>query len=168
MSRLLLLGAGGYGRTVADIARQLGGYEEIAFLDDGRTGPDILGGCEDYRRFPGWACYPAFGSNEVRSLWRKRLVEAGFLVPTFVHPAAYVSPTAELGSGTVVLPGAMVGTKVSLGAGCIVNMGAIIDHDCTLGDDCHLAPGAVVKAENHLPPMTKVDSGEVIPNRAFL
>lgn len=44
-----------------------------------------------------------------------------------------------------------------------INIGAMVDNDCILEEGCHLAPGAIVKAINHLPEGTKVDSGEVIP-----
>ena len=50
MNRLIILGAGGYGKTVADVADQLG-YTRIAFLDDMRTGEKILGICEDFKSF---------------------------------------------------------------------------------------------------------------------
>lgn len=47
--RLIILGAGGYGKTVADIARQSGKYEQIYFLDDGQETSDlILGTCLEY------------------------------------------------------------------------------------------------------------------------
>ena len=45
---------------------------------------------------------------------------------------------------------------------CIINCSAIVDHDCTLEAGCHIATGGIVKGGNHLPPFTKVDSGEVI------
>ena len=167
MSKLLILGAGGYGRTVADVAAQMGLYETIAFLDDGRTDHLILGPCADYTRFPGWHIYPAFGDCAIRCSWIRKLTGEGITVPTIIHPRAYVSPAAKIGPGTVILPGAMVGTGVTVGAGCILNMGSVTDHDCSLGSGCHLAPGAIVKAENHIPDCTKIDSGEVIQNRAF-
>lgn len=40
--RLIILGAGGYGKTVADIARQSGKYEQIYFLDDGQETSDLI------------------------------------------------------------------------------------------------------------------------------
>ena len=51
MKKLLILGAGGYGKTVADLAAQLGGYSKIAFLDDGQTGGNILGTCQEFEVF---------------------------------------------------------------------------------------------------------------------
>ena len=169
MKKLLILGAGGYGKTVADLAAQLCIYSKIAFLDDGRTGEHILGKCQEFRTFADseTQVYPAFGNNEIRMRWMRMLQESQIEIPTLVHPRAYVSPTAKLGIGSVVLPMAVVNTGVTLEDGCIINIGALIDHDSVIGEGAHLAPGAIVKAENRIPAMTKIDSGEVIENRQF-
>ena len=168
MNRLIILGAGGYGKTVADVAAQLG-YTHIAFLDDMRTGENILGSCSDFKKFfdGNTEMYPAFGNNEYRIRWLKRLLEAGIPVPTLVHPRAYVSPTAAIGTGTVVLPMAVVNTGVTVEMGCIINIGALIDHDSVIEEGTHLAPGAIVKAENRIRPGSKIDSGIVIENRQY-
>ena len=165
--KLLIIGAGGYGKTVADVAKQLGCFEKIAFLDDGKSGSGLLGRCEEYAMFcdENTVVYPAFGNNDLRMEWMEVLIEEGVTVPTLVHPSAYVSPTAELGEGTVVLPKAVINTGVTVGAGCIINIGALIDHDTVIEDGVHLAPGAIVKAENRIAAFTKIESGEVIENR---
>ena len=169
MKKLLILGAGGYGKTVADVAAQLGIYDKIAFLDDGRTGDGILGICGEYASFADGKTemYPAFGNNETRIQWLKKLQETGIPLPVLVHPRAYVSPTASLGSGTVVLPMAVVNTGVTVEAGCIINIGVLIDHDCVIEAGCHLAPGAIVKAENRICAGSKIESGMVIQNREY-
>ena len=169
MKKLLILGAGGYGKTVADLASQLGCYDKIAFLDDGRSGEGILGKCGEFVTFSDGdtEMYPAFGNSSIRMHWLKSLRDAGVTVPALVHPRAYVSPTARLGIGTVVLPMAVVNTGVQVGSGCIVNIGALIDHDSVLEDGVHLAPGAIVIAENRIPEKMKVDSTQVIDNREY-
>ena len=168
MKKLLILGAGGYGKTVADVAAQLG-YEKIAFLDDGQTGSYILGKCRDFARFcdDNTQVYPAFGNNAARLQWLKTIRDSGREVPTLVHPRAYVSPTAKLGVGTTVLPLAVVNTGVTVGDGCIINIGALVDHDTVIEAGVHLAPGAIVKAENRIPSLTKIESGQVIENRQY-
>lgn len=164
MNRLIILGAGGYGKTIADVARQLGTYDTIAFLDDGKSGDGIVGVCEDYKAFADGdtAMYPAFGSNEARMAWMARLKEAGIFIPTFIHPRAYVSPEATIGEGTAVLPFAVVNTGAAVGAGCIINIGVLIDHDTVIGEGVHLCPGVVVKAENRIAPMSRLESGTII------
>ena len=167
MRKLLILGAGGYGQTVYDLAMQLGRYDKIAFLDDRK--PGVLGKCEEFALFADedTEIYPAFGDNETRLHWLERLEDAGVPVPVLVHPRAYVSPTAQLDPGTVVLPMAVVNTNVRTESGCIVNIGALVDHDCVLETGAHIAPGAVVKAGNRIPAAMKIDSGEVIQNGAY-
>ena len=166
MKKLLILGAGGYGRTVFELAQLLDCYDKIAFLDDGRNGPNVLGGCSEYAMFADdhTEVYPAFGNNEVRLHWLELLEEEGIHVPTLIHPRAYVSPSARIGTGTVILPMAVVNTNTVVGSGCILNIGALVDHDCVLGAGVHIAPGAIVKADNRIPDGWKVESGEVIGN----
>ena len=168
MKKLLILGAGGFGKTIADVAAQLG-YEKIAFLDDRRTGADILGTCADFPMFADGSTqmYPAFGNNETRMRWLKVLCQAGVSVPTLIHPRAFVSPTAKIGSGTVVLPMAVVNTGTTVEEGCIINIGALVDHDCILEAGVHLAPGAIIKAENRILAGSKIESGMVIQNREY-
>ena len=169
MKRLLILGAGGYGRTIADLASQLGEYYQISFLDDHGKDENILGTCEDVFRFldDRTEVYPAFGSGELRMRWMRRLEAEGCTVPSLVHPRAYVSPTVTIGAGSMVLPMAVVNTGTTIEAGCIINIGALVDHDCIIETGCHLAPGVIVKAENRIPSGMKVESGTVIENRQY-
>jgi len=104
--RLIILGAGGFGRTVADVAAQTGAYDEILFLDDNSQAEDVIGKCADFATYADeqTAFYPAFGNSEGRVSWLNRLVEAGYKVATIIHPSAYVSPTVQLEQGNVVLP----------------------------------------------------------------
>lgn len=169
MNRLIILGAGGYGRTVADVAKQLGGFDEIRFLDDCQTGRDILGKCNEYFAFDTDSTffYPAFGNNSNRLNWLDRLENEGLKVATLIHPSAYVSPTAVIEAGTVVMPKAVINTDCRIDRGCIINLGAIIDHGCMIECGAHICLGAIVKAENRIPKNMKVEAGEVVNNRTY-
>ena len=167
--QLIILGAGGYGRTVADVAAQAGKYSEILFLDDNSAAPDILGKCAEFEHFRDGqtAFYPAFGNNERRLAWLHRLRDVGCVIPTIIHPTAYVSPTAQVEPSAVILPHAIVNTNCVVKAGCIVNCGAIVDHGCVLEEGVHICLGAIVKAENRIPRCMKIEVGEVVKNRAY-
>ena len=167
--RLIILGAGGHGRVVADLAEQLGKYESVSFLDDQSEDPRVIGRCLDYSQYRNQdvEMYPAFGNNAGRVEWENKILEAGIPLAKLIHPLAYVSPKAEIADGCVIMPYAIVNTCTILKKACIINMGAVVDHDCILEEGCHVAPGAIVKGENHLPEKSKVDSGEVVPLRYF-
>lgn len=165
--QLIILGAGGYGRTVGDVEAQLG--YDVAFLDDNSLADDVLGKCEDFARFREGDTffYPAFGSNEMRLNWLNRLIAADCQIPTIIHPTAYVSPTANVEPGVVILPHAIVNTNCTVKTGCIVNCGAIVDHGCVLEEGAHICLGAIVKAENRIPRCMKVEAGEIVANRTY-
>lgn len=167
--KLIILGAGGYGRTVADIARQSKRYSDILFLDDNTTAEDVVGKCSEYINLiaPDTEIYPAFGNNEIRLQWITKIETTGGAVPTLIHETAYVSPEAIVECGTVVLPKAIINTGVSVKRGCIVNCGAIIDHGCVIEESTHICLGAIVKAENRIPSCMKVEAGTVIENRTY-
>ena len=141
MNALRIIGAGGHGRVLADIAQAMG-YRDIAFLDAefpnlSRSGAwDIVGTPADLDN----ADYAlGVGDNQIRM----GLLES---IPcdlvTLIHPSAILSPHAKIGAGGVICAGAMIGPFATLGQGCIVNTGASVDHDCVLADGVHLSPGA--------------------------
>lgn len=167
--RLVILGSGGYGRVIADVAAQLEKYEEILFLDDNSMAADVVGKCEEYCSYVDeeTEIYPAFGRNDLRMAWMKRLQDAGSKLPILIHQTAYVSPTAEIAEGTVILPNAVVNSYTRVGKGCIINAGALIDHNCVLGAGGHICLGAVIKADNVLPANIKIEAGAVIENRTY-
>lgn len=100
--RLIILGAGEFGKTIEDVAGQLDKYEKINFLDDKAEGEDILGKTDDFKNFINdyTEFYPAFGDNELRYNWILKLDEAGAKIATIVHPSAYVSPKVVIGKGS--------------------------------------------------------------------
>lgn len=167
--RLIILGAGGYGQTVADQARQTGKYKEIFFLDDKQNISDVKGKCEEYKYFADadTEMYPAFGNNEIRLKWIKRLQSDNISLLTMIHPLAYVSPKAIVEDGVIIMPYAIVNTNSIILSGGIINCGAIVDHGCVLEEAVHVAPGGIVKAENRIPAKMKIDSGEVIQVRTY-
>ena len=164
---LIILGAGGYGQTVADVAEQSGLYEEVLFLDDKSKLENVVGKCDDYNKYKDCHIYPAFGNNEMRLYWVKKLEIEGFSVPTLKHPSAYISPKSILEQGCIVLPHAIINTNCKIDKGCIINCGAIIDHGCFIDEGCHICLGAIVKAENRITKYSKIEAGEVIQARTY-
>lgn len=163
--KLIILGAGGYGQTIADIAEQLG--YAVSFLDDNLG--KAMDTCANFAQYirEDICFYPAFGNNEGRMAWLEKLTEAGCNIPTIIHPTAYVSPKTKVLPGTAILPGAIVNTGCIIKSGCIINCGAVVDHGCTLEEGVHVCLGAIVKAENQLPRCMKVEAGTVIGNREY-
>lgn len=144
---LLVLGFGGHGRTVADVASDCG-YDDIAFLDDAED-PSVLGPLsllpELVKDWP--AAIVAIGNNAFRLHLFGDLGKYGFQRPAIIHPSAEISRSAVIGDGVFIGRGAVVGTKASVGGATIINTRASIDHDCRIGAANHIAPGTTLSGE---------------------
>ena len=145
MNQVLILGAGGHAKVVADLV-ELAGYAVAGFLDDHPAGPDVfgkpvLGPIADCLRYPEHAFVIGIGSNRVR---RELAARYPLRWITAVHPKAVVARDAVLGPGTVVMANAVVNPGAAVGAHAIVNTGAIVEHDNVVGDFVHLSPGCAL------------------------
>jgi sugar O-acyltransferase (sialic acid O-acetyltransferase NeuD family) len=163
MAGLLLLGAGGHGRVVAETALATGRFGRIAFLDDRCTGSaqllDQLGwpvigpfaaalDPQIRQQFP--AALVAIGNATVRLQWMPRLAATGYELPVVVHPTAWLSPSAQIGVGSVVFAQAAIQAQAVIGSGAILNTGCSVDHDAQLGHGVHICPGARLAGEVHV------------------
>ena len=155
MNSLLILGAGGHGKVVADTAAATGQWEKIAFLDDKHPSLEVvldwpvLGCIEEAKKFlPEYDDFcVAIGNNKLRIKLLKLFLDQGFSAPCLVHPTAYISPSASLGPGCVVFAQGVVNAEAQVGAGNIINTGASVDHDCILDEGVHLCPGVRLAGE---------------------
>lgn len=152
MHRLLIIGAGGHGRVVADAAACMNQWTEIAFVDDGY--PDkkmsgrwpIIGGQKDLPVLRDRFAYGIVGIGQaaLRLNLLDKLIENGFGIPVVCHPASVVAIDAELCKGTVVMAGAVINSGARVGCGSVINTGSSIDHDCIIMEGVHVCPGAHV------------------------
>jgi len=151
LGRLLIVGAGGYGRTVAEAAL-LSGWDSIAFVDDSFPKTSVIGHYEVLGNsamisqltlnFDAAVC--AIGNNKTRKVMIELIEKSGLPVVSIIHPRAYVSADATVGSGSTVMAGAVVGPYARIGKGCILNANATADHDSIMGDYAHLGVGVAI------------------------
>lgn len=148
--RLLVVGAGGHGRSVAEAAVLSDQFEVVGFLDDGLLvgttvlNAVVLGSIASMSQHLAATdqVIVAVGNNALRERLMQQVTEAGFKFAIVVHPRAIVSQSASLGAGSVVMAGAVLGTEASLGLGTIVNCGAVVDHQAKVEDYGHLGVNA--------------------------
>ena len=156
MKTLVLIGAGGFARTLTDIVRQANQFQKIILLDDSLK-KGVSGTCSEFIRFMDdeTEFFPAISDNQIRHKWIKTLHKNNAKIATIIHSSAYVSPTVSLSNGVAILPGAIVNTGCRLDSGVLVNCGAVIDHDCVIETCAHIRPRAVVSA------LSTVEAGSI-------
>lgn len=144
---VVVLGAGGHGREVADVAEAVG--LDVVFVDHGdpdrvpleRRGLRVCSSIEDLgeERPP---MVLGVGDGRVR----ERLADAhrGPWVQPLVHPAATLGSDVRLGAGTIVCAGARLTTNVVVGDHVYIGPNAVVSHDAELEDFVTVLPGATV------------------------
>ena len=143
---LLILGAGSHGQEVYEIASSFRKFHTISFLDDNKTGPEILGKCSEVSKFLDTypIAIPAVGDNQLRKLWMQDLEKKGFIIPNLCHSSANVSGTCQVGTGTVICAGATIGAMADIGKGCIIDSGAVIERGAKVHDWTWIDCGQIV------------------------
>ncbi len=150
MPRLVIWGAAGHAKVVADIVRLQGEHEICGFLDDHDPTPRdfcaarVLGGGDrlrDLRAEGVTHLVLGFGDGAARLRLAARARDLGYQLATAIHPGAVVASDVRLGPGSVVAAGAVVGPGTTVGENVIVNTLAGVAHDGTVGAGAHLCPG---------------------------
>ena len=149
-TRLLIVGAGGHGRSVAEAAELSGLFEVVGFLDESWSEGQAVQGSPIFGPVASMASHRgvcdqaivAIGNNAVREVLVQQLADAGFEIATVIHPRAFVSPRAVVCMGSAVMAGALVGIEARLGVGTILNCGAVVDHHARVEDFGHLGVNA--------------------------
>lgn len=157
--KLLIIGASGHGKVVAEIALKMNKWKSIAFLDDDETvklsmGIEVVGkSINAFKHIQDCDLFIGVGNNETREKIQEKLEAQGACIPTLIHPAAVIGEQVILGAGTVIMAGTVINCCTEIGKGCIVNTSASIDHDSFIGDYVHISPGV------HLAGTVKVGKG---------
>ena len=155
MKRVLIIGAGGHGREVADIlrhqARTDGEIEALGFVDDNRDlhgrsldGLAVLG---DWSWFEGAdrkdvAVVCAVGSPQICRRLVERARGIGLTFASVISPLAHISSYARLGEGVTIFPNVIINTGALVDSFSILNVGVVVSHDATVGPYSNINPGA--------------------------
>jgi len=172
MKKLALLGAGGHGKVVADLA-QLSGWESVTFFDDSYPERQINGAwpiqgttqdlLHTLNHFDG--VLVSVGDCAVRLNLYMALKESEAPLVSITHPNAVISSYAKIGLGCVIMAGAVINFGATIGDACIVNTGATIDHDCQLANAVHICPGVNLSGEVSIAQASWVGVGSAIRQR---
>lgn len=169
MNKLVIIGAGGHGKVIADIALKNAKYDNVCFLDDNNAssclGLPVVGKIKDFEKFiDSSEIFVAIGDNQKRSQLIEELLEKNAKIPVLIHSDAVVGSQVELGDGTAIMAGAVVNPCTKIGKGVILNTCSSIDHDCFVGDYSHIAVGVHVAGSVNLGKSVCLGAGVTVKN----
>jgi sugar O-acyltransferase (sialic acid O-acetyltransferase NeuD family) len=153
--RVVVVGAGGYGRVTLDVLlaggfgdRVLGFYDDAhAVIPERVRGYPVLGDVEMLKSM--LSIEPvhvivAITDNTARLRVANSLRALGGQFFTAIHPLAYVSSVATIEGGCVVAPGVAVHPDSAVGSHCFLGSQSVVDRDAEVGAGSWISAGAVV------------------------
>lgn len=146
--KIAIIGAGGHGKVVAEIA-ELNGYKTIHFFDNDLNKYylwEIVGSSSDiYNALTNYdAVFVAIGSNNIRKEFIQKLLSLKAPVTSLIHPSATISSRVSVAQGSLIAANVAINSGTKVGIGSIINTGSNIDHDCDIGNYTHIAPGVTL------------------------
>ena len=165
-NKLAIIGAGGHGKVVGEIAL-LNQYKLIDFFDDDQikktkefpftiidTVDYLNKHLEDYDAF-----FVAIGDNETRSEKIEWLKKNKMNIVSLIHPKSTISKFSSIGIGTCVMANAVVNAGSLIKEGVIINTAASVDHDCLIEDFAHISPNCSVSGGVRIGKFTHLGTG---------
>lgn len=166
MNRLIIIGAGGHGKAIADNALK-NGYTDICFIDDDAAGTcldfPIIGTSADITELNDGKTdfIIGIGNNAIR----KEIAEKyNVNWITLIHPSAQIATHVSIGKGTVVMAGAVINVCATVGSHCIINTHAVVEHDNVVEDYVHISPNAALGGTVRIGKETHIGIGATVIN----
>ena len=152
--KLLILGSGGNGRVIADVAEKYNEFEEIAFLDKNFLNSNYSKNINSRKLIGDISrdtinkysqefthAFVSIGDNKIRIKWLKELLKFDFIIPKICDPSAEISKYAEIDQGCFINTNVVIQCNARVDFGTILNTSCTIDHDSIIGEGSHISPG---------------------------
>ena len=147
MNKLLILGAGGFGREVLDWALAVPAtrrdWEVKGFLDERSDALDgvncqypIFGSIDTYQFCPEDRVVCAIGNPKTRLKLCRELSHRGVKFASVIHPTAIIGSNSKIGEGCVFCPHSGISPNVTVGNYVVINAYSGAGHDAVIGDGC--------------------------------
>lgn len=169
--KVVIIGAGGHAKVIADIIEKSGDIV-YGFLDDNKEiGETII---KTYKVL-GKVSECKYLQSDIKELYfviaignnyiRKDIYERYTLnYYTAIHPSCNLGIDVKIKEGTVIMPNVCINTSSKIGKNCIINTGAIIEHDNEIQDYVHISPNVTICGTVKIGSFTHIGAGAVVKN----
>ena len=153
MKNLIIIGAGGYAKSVLDSVdymnfRMVGFIDDIKPIGDKHQGYPILGNSLDcISNSYDYVYFVAIGNNKKRMDWFLKLKERNLSLINVIDKSALVSPYSTIGEGSFIGKLAIVNHGASVGDNCVINTRALLEHGCKIGNHVNVSTNATLNGD---------------------
>ena len=162
MRKIVIVGAGGFGREVLEIFKDdntiENKWEIIGFVDDNSDIHEqmindfsVVGGLD-------WlienkadvSCVIAIGEPKTKKLISDKLEANNVKFVNAIHPSVIMSEYVKLGNNVIICAGCILTVNITIGNHVIINLNSTIGHDVIIEDYCSMMPAVKINGNNHL------------------
>lgn len=155
---MYIYGASGHAKVIIDILHSVGGTIDGLFDDDDQV--TSLSGINVNHGWKGEEpIIISIGNNRIRKKVAEKLC---CQFSKAIHSTAILSPSVNIGDGSVVMAGSIINADTVIGKHCIINTGARIDHECMIGDYVHISPNSTLCGNVHIGDGAWIGAGAVV------
>lgn len=162
--KLYIFGASSHGKVVTELVSNTNCKIE-ALIDDAPKSDNlglipIINSLKIVKSAPNVALIIAIGNNLIRKKISSRFCDYNFF--SSIHKSAFVSPSATVGLGTVVMVNAIINSDAKIGNHVIINTAALIEHDCIIEDFVHISPKVLLSGNVSIGLGSHLGSGVIV------
>lgn len=172
--KVVIIGAGGHAKVIADIIIKSGDIV-VGFLDDNLEKDAII--IDNYKVIGKIDdCLKLKQDNELYfiiaigdNITRKNIAEKYNLnYYIAIHPTAVIGMQAQIENGTVIMANACINSNTKVGKHCIINTGAIVEHDNVIENYAHISPNATLCGTVQVGKYTHIGAGSTVKNNVII
>lgn len=168
MKKLIIVGAGGYAKSVLDSVDHMN-FSMIGYLDDIKPegtihqGYPVLGHSVECLDNPtDYVYFIAIGNNRKRKNWFDVIKGYNLSLINVIDPSALVSRAAVLGEGCFIGKLAILNHGCVVGDNCVINTRALVEHGCEINDHVNISTNATLNGDVICREGSFVGSGSVV------
>lgn len=172
--KVVIIGAGGFGREVLDIFeednKRRKKWEILGFIDDNPEiqgekvrGYPVLGGVEWFLESQAKEVKAviAVGDNRVRKKIAEKAATYGAKFCNIIHPSVIMTPHVKLGKAVIIAAGCILTNNITIDDHVIMNLGVTVGHDTEIESFVNLNPGVHINGNNKIEEGAYIGSGAV-------
>ena len=184
MNQLIIIGAGGMGRTVYSNALESVGYgnsfvvkgfidDNLHALDGFENYPPIIGTIKDYQPQEGDVFVSSIGGASRRPCMEEIIRRGGMFIE-LIHQTARVYQNVKLGKGNFIGAYTVIGNDAVIGDYNMIQSYTVIGHDVRIGNwnriDTHVTcvGGIVIEDETNIHTSAVINHGVTVGNGAHV
>lgn len=165
--KIILIGAGGHGLVLADIAK-LNGYNQIYFIDDAENKKykyPILGKTKEAHKYIDiYDFFISIGDNQIRQTVFDYITDIGGRIVNLIHPNAVIAEDCLLDNGIAVMANVVINSSSTIKKGSIINTSSSIDHENEIGEFVHISPGCHLAGQVKIGSLSWLGIGSIVSN----